>query len=152
ALQFRLVASKEERLRNEAQSRAESEIKAKQELESSLYFHLIALADRELSENNLGRALKLLGECPERLRQWEWHYLNRLCKFDTVILRNKAEVNSVAFSPDGERLAAAGGDGTVKVWNCRTQEVVQTLSDNPGLVYSVAFHPEGKHLAAGGAD
>src|SRR5439155_8868741 len=92
ALQYRLMAGTEVRLRNEAQGRAESETQARQELESSLYFHLIALADRELSENNLGRALKLLGECPERLRGWEWHYLNRLCKFDTVILRNKAEV------------------------------------------------------------
>ena len=47
-----------------------------------------------------------------------------------VILRDKtkAEVNSVAFSPDGERLASAGGDGTVKVWNSRTGEVVQTLN------------------------
>ena len=64
----------------------------------------------------------------------------------------KAAVNSVAFSPDGERLAAACGDGTIKVWNCRTGEVVQTLNDNPGFVYSVAFHPGGKHLAAAGAD
>ena len=94
-------------------------------MESSLYFHLIALADRELSENNLGRALKLLGECPERLRRWEWHYLNRLCKFDPVILPDpaKAEVNSVSFSADGERLAAACGDGTIKVWNCRARNL-----------------------------
>ena len=57
--------------------------------------------------------------CPERLRRWEWHYLKRLCQLDPVILQDKtkAAVNSVAFSPDGERLAAAGGDGTIKVWN-----------------------------------
>ena len=63
-----------------------------------------------------------------------------------------AEVNSVAFSPDGERLASAGGDGTIKVWNSRTGEVVQTLDANTDFVYSVAFHPDGKHLAAAGAD
>ena len=102
--------------------------------------------------DNLGRAQELLDECPPGLRQWEWYYLKRLCRLDPVILRDKAEVNSVAFSPDGERLASAGGDGTVKVWNSRTGEVVQTLDANTDFVYSVAFHPDGKHLAAAGAD
>jgi hypothetical protein len=33
-------------------------------------FHRITLAHRELSADNLGRALKLLQECPEDLRGW----------------------------------------------------------------------------------
>ena len=37
------------------------------------YFRRIALAHRELSADNLGGALKLLGECPDDLRKWEWH-------------------------------------------------------------------------------
>jgi WD40 repeat protein len=125
-----------------------------EELEASLYYNRITLAQRELSADDLGRALELLDACPGRLRRWEWHYLKRLCRLDQVILRDKAKaaVNSVAFSPDGEHLAAACGDGTIKVWNCRTREVVQTLNDNPGFVYSVAFHPGGKHLATAGAD
>ena len=117
------------------------------------YFHRIALAHRELSADNLGRALELLDECPEDLREWEWHYLMRLCRVDPLVLRDKAEVNSVAFSPDGELLASAGGDGTVKVWNSRTGEVIQTLENaHPGFASSVAFHPDGKHLASAGAD
>src|SRR5262249_7824457 len=47
--------------------KAEAEAKAKEELESSLYFHSIALAHRELSRDNLGRALVQLEECPEEL-------------------------------------------------------------------------------------
>ena len=75
-----------------------------EELEASLYYNRITLAQRELSADNLGRALELLDACPEGLRRWEWHYLKRLCRLDQVILRDKtkAEVNSVAFSPDGE--------------------------------------------------
>ena len=42
AIQYRLVASKEERLRHEAQSRAEAETKAKEELEASLYYQRIS--------------------------------------------------------------------------------------------------------------
>src|SRR5262249_20573361 len=65
----------------------------------------------------------------------------------------KTEVNSLAFSPDGERLASGGGDGAVKVWNSKTGKVIQPLVDaHPHAVFSVAFHPDGKHLASVGAD
>jgi WD40 repeat protein/serine/threonine protein kinase len=114
--------------------------------------HRITLAHRDLSADNLGRALKLLKQCPEDLREWEWHYLMRLCKVEPLVLRDKTEVNGVAFSPDGERLASAGGDGAVKVWNSRTGEVVQTLPAHADSVVSVAFHPDGKHVASAGAD
>ena len=117
------------------------------------YFHRIALAHRELSVDNLGRALELLDECPEDLREWEWHYLMRLCRVEPVVLRDKTEVNSLAFSPDGEFLASAGGDGAVKVWNSRTGKVIRTLERaHADSVFSVAFHPDGKHLASVGAD
>ena len=77
----------------------------------------------------------------------------RLCRVEPLVLRDKTEVNSVAFSPDGERLASAGGDGAVKVWNSRTGKVIQTLPRAHRLrSFSVAFHPDGKHLASAGAD
>jgi hypothetical protein len=77
-------------------------------------FHRITLAHRERSADNLRRALTLLRECPDDPREWEWHYLMRLCRLEPLVLRNKTEVNSVAFSPNGDRLAAACGDGFVK--------------------------------------
>jgi WD40 repeat protein/tRNA A-37 threonylcarbamoyl transferase component Bud32 len=122
------------------------------ELERTLYFQRIALAHRELSADNLGRALALLDQCPESLRQWEWYYLKRICRVDPLVLPDKGEVNSVAFSPDGERLASAGEDGTVTIRNSRTGEVVQTLDAHTDFVYSVAFHPDGRRLASAGAD
>ena len=123
--------------------------KVRDALRHDMYFHRIALAYRELvSLDNLGRALELLGGCPEDLRDWEWHYLKRLCQVEPLVLRDRTEVNSVAFSPDGEQLAAAGGDGTIKVWNSKTGKVVQTLATHTDSVYAVAFHPEGKHLAS----
>jgi WD40 repeat protein/serine/threonine protein kinase len=117
------------------------------------YFQRITVAHRELSIDNLAAALRALQDCPEDLRRWEWHYLMRLCKVEPLVLRDKAEVNGVAFSPDGELLASAGGDGAVKVWNSRTGEVIRILDKaHSGPVYSVAFHPDGKHLASRGAD
>ena len=100
-----------------ASKAAEAETQAKDDLKQTLdreredaYFRSIALAHRELSVDNLGRALKLLDECPEELRKWEWHYLMRLCRVEPVVLRDEAEVNSLAFSPDGERIASADGE------------------------------------------
>src|SRR5207248_8119636 len=101
-----------------------AETRAKNDLEQTLererrdaYFHRIALAHRELSRDNLGRTLEQLDKCPAELRQWEWYHLKRLCRVEPVVLRDKAEVNGLAFSPGGEWIASAGGDGTVKVWN-----------------------------------
>jgi WD40 repeat protein len=152
ALQYRLIARQQERLRLAADDRAEAEARAKEELEANLYFHRIALAHRELSVDNLGRALELLHQCQEGLRQWEWYYLERLCRVDPIALRDNDELSSVAFSPDGERLAAAGVEGKVKLWSIRTREVVLTLDAHTDFVFSVAFHPGGRHLASAGAD
>ena len=57
----------------------------------------------------------------------------RLCRVEPVILRDTTEVDSVAFSPDGEQLASAGGDGTVKIWNSRTGKLIQTLNAHTRL-------------------
>ena len=40
-----------------------------------LYFHRMALAEREWSANNIDRVERLLDDCPPPLRGWEWHYL-----------------------------------------------------------------------------
>src|SRR5262249_53095783 len=41
------------------------------------YLQSIALAERQLSASNVGRAEELLNGCPEQLRGWEWHFLKR---------------------------------------------------------------------------
>jgi WD40 repeat protein/tRNA A-37 threonylcarbamoyl transferase component Bud32 len=153
AIQARLVARQEEQLRNEAEDRAEAEARAKAELETNLYFHRIALAHAELSRDNLGGALELLKECPKDLRGWEWHYLMHLCRVEPVVLPDTAAVNSLAVRPDGKWIAAACGDGTVKVWDLKTGKVVRTLRGHTARVFSVAFRPpDGRYLASMSAD
>ncbi|MFO0888126.1 MAG: serine/threonine-protein kinase [Isosphaeraceae bacterium] len=127
---------------------------ARRDLEGTLYLQRIALAHRELSADNLGRALELLDQCPAGLRQWEWRYLKRLCQVEPRVLRDpaKAEVTGVSFSPDGHRLASSCGDGTVKVWDLATGAVMRTIPTGADFVYAVAFHPDGTHLASTGAD
>ena len=64
-------------------------------------------------------------------------------------------VLQVAFSPDGKLLAAAYGDGYVRLWNPVTEQPVGApLPADPGkkLLGGVAFSPDGKLLATGDED
>jgi WD40 repeat protein len=60
---------------------------------------------------------------------------------------------SVAFSPDGGRLASPCDGGTVKVWDARSGQELLTLGKErtnfPHRVTSVAFSPDGSRLAGG---
>jgi WD40 repeat protein len=58
-------------------------------------------------------------------------------------------VNSVAFSPDGKRLATLSRDNTVKVWDAQTGQVVLTLQPvSTAISGSLVFSPDGKRLAS----
>lgn len=83
---------------------------ANENTKRQLYFNLIALAEREYASGNLGRAWDALTKCPTEHRNWEWHFLRRLCRISpNVKLTPSIESNgyfAISFSPDGTSLAA----------------------------------------------
>jgi WD40 repeat protein len=61
-------------------------------------------------------------------------------------------VGGVAFSPDGDTLATAGADNTVRLWNTDTWKSKVTLKRHTDYVAGVAFAPDGKSLVSGSYD
>src|SRR5262249_44464429 len=143
---------------SQAAEKAKAEAEANRKLEQSLYFHLIALAQRELLLKNWGRAEEILERCDERFRDWEWHYLRRLRHAPplTLALGERNVMGSgfdMAFSPDSRLLALPSGQNTIKVWEVADGEQgVLTprfiLQGHSNRVLSVAFSPDGQRLAS----
>jgi WD40 repeat protein len=68
---------------------------------------------------------------------------------EVLSLRGHATaVGATAFSPDGERLATCGVDGTVKVWDAASDREVLTLRGHHGPVLNVVFSADGRQLVS----
>ena len=63
-----------------------------------------------------------------------------------------AYVQTLAWSPDGKRIASGSGDKTVQVWDALTGGHAFNYSDHAGVVWAVAWSPDGKSIASGGVD
>ncbi len=65
---------------------------------------------------------------------------------------HKKAVESVAFSPDGTKIASGSHDSTIKLWDVQSGELLNTFKGGKDAVESVSFSPDGTMIASGSYD
>ncbi|RKG60974.1 hypothetical protein D7X30_08735 [Corallococcus sp. AB011P] len=73
-----------------------------------------------------------------------------MMRADPSVNIQQYDLEGVAFSPDGARVATVSRSGAVQLFDAATGSQVGALATEEPLV-SVAFHPDGKWLAVGSA-
>lgn len=92
---------------------------------------------------------KLIAMCSEdAIKIWDLEN-----GFERAVLRGHVrDVNAIAFSPDGRKLASGGKDNTAKIWNVPPNDPRGILRSHTAGISKLAFSRDGKLLASGSDD
>ena len=63
---------------------------------------------------------------------------------------HELEVRSLAFSHDGKQIVTASGDGTTRLWDSKTGELITILSDGPSALWDARFMPGDRAIIVAG--
>lgn len=138
--------------------RAQAEIEGQDaRLQNLLHISKIQLAHRAVEDNDLRQASRLLRdlrvEAPGVARGFVWRYLwNRVAAQGREIEDCDAEVYDLQFSPSGDRLAACGADGVVRIYHGESFAPLATVATDQGELNAVAFSPDERLIATAGDD
>jgi DNA-binding beta-propeller fold protein YncE len=61
-------------------------------------------------------------------------------------------VQAVAWSPDGQSLASASIDRSIRLWKTATGELLRTVGQHEGRILALTFSPDGKTLVSTSSD
>jgi len=137
--------------------------KARDLAQGRLYAAQMKLAVQAWESGSLEHARQLLAAHRpafghKDLRGFEWRLLAYLCREESLYTFPKDGRTgglqgmtdwAVAFSPQGDTLAAAGDDGIIRLWDVATRRLVKNLVGHKDFVSCIAFSPDGRWFASG---
>ncbi|MGB7381143.1 MAG: TIR domain-containing protein [Rivularia sp. (in: cyanobacteria)] len=78
-----------------------------------------------------------------------WNVENRTKK---ILEGHRGYIYGLKWSPDGQQLASASHDNTIRLWDKDTGRIINILNGHFSDVYSVSWFPGGEILASGSSD
>jgi WD40 repeat protein len=122
-----------------------------------------------------GSLVRRIANLPQRIHAIRWHPDGkhlvvaggspgrvgevRVVNYETgeisrVLPRSSDVILDIAFSPDGTRLATAGADAMIRIYDMTTDgaSAPQVYSSHSDWVYSIAWSADGKRLASASRD
>ena len=113
--------------------------------------HTLSISQEKISSVAINPSGEWLAFGARKLGQllvWEW-------QSESYILKQQGhfyDVNTLAYSPDGQYVATGGDDGKVKLWDTRSGFCIITFSQHTASVSAVEFASQGQVLFSASLD
>ncbi|MFO0427914.1 MAG: protein kinase domain-containing protein [Planctomyces sp.] len=113
----------------------------------TLYLASIRHAETAWQDAQSVTAQESLQQCPEELRDWEWHFLHELCESSNHGWTNEdGEIQSIACDPASRSVAVCLADGTLIVRHLDTGTQKHRLASGAAGRHRMSFLNHGKQL------
>jgi WD40 repeat protein len=124
-----------------------------EDADRDLYVANMAVIQRDWDNNNIAHMRALVHQTSRRGRgTLEWGYWNRMCHLDLETVVAGGDIEGMAVSPDGTRIATGRDGGVAQVWDSRSGQLIHVLHGHTRKIWGVAFSRDGSRIGTVASD